>query len=256
MKGDDQATGAARAVEETPPSNRSELFGSVDQDCMPRGHRSRQLGAHGAPGAGTAPRDPNHRARWTEIAGDLLEECGLAAALGTDNRDPSSELLEPLPEILLICAFMSKSETLDAVAGKRIVGRSACQPADFTMGRCEAANGVILSLPGSVRATKQKMTFGTEGVRRRRPHHNLLPVWCRRDACTCGRDGRTTNLGMRFRLSLWCRRLACTRPGGLGLARSRPLAGCNSDPVRVAGPAHVRSTSTGVGPIRRSRRSV
>ena len=123
MEGDDQATGTTRVVEETPPSDRSKLLGSIDQDCMPRRHWSRQLGVHDAPWAGTAPGDPNHGARWTEVAGDLLEECGLAAALGADDCDPSSELLEPLPEILQGCAVMSIDKTLDAVAGKRIVGR-------------------------------------------------------------------------------------------------------------------------------------
>ena len=124
MEGDDQAVGAACGVEETPPSDRSELFGSVDQDCMPRGHRSRQLGAHCAPGAGTASGDPCPDRLSGKGGGKLFQQGGLAAALGADDCDPSSESFEPLPEILQRCAILSVDKTLDAVAGKRIVGRS------------------------------------------------------------------------------------------------------------------------------------
>ena len=61
VKADDQRTGPARLVEQSPPTYCSELFAPVNQDRVPFGQRSWQLVASSPQRVVAAPRDPDHR---------------------------------------------------------------------------------------------------------------------------------------------------------------------------------------------------
>jgi len=124
MDGGDQTAGSACGVEEAPPPDRSKLLGAVDQDCVPMGHRSRQLGAYGAPRSWAAPGD-QHDNWLLEPAGQLLEERGFAAALGADHGSAPAEVVQVLREVVPLQPGSTEAECLDSMAGEGVFSGSA-----------------------------------------------------------------------------------------------------------------------------------
>ena len=124
VAGEDQASGVARSSFQPQPASGAEATRRIDQ------HRVVGADPRGEPLLDRPP-PVAARARWNhqndlvlKRARESLEQGGLAAALGPDNRRAATHGVELRRQLLERCPGSSKGKGVDTVAGEGVVGRT------------------------------------------------------------------------------------------------------------------------------------